>query len=407
MRANPPRMARAKMPNTSPSPAKLAAAILALLLQTPTVISRTAQSSASQQSKPAPERPLLTQEIQLTGDTQWTDTGIDVQPGERLLFSASGTLRYPDAKSDNSAAGLPRDFKDLLHSLPLNDAGRGALIARIGGSLTDNDSASPFLIGTRREFLSLTSGHLLVGINQTASDAADGTYILRITIYSASPASTPQPARTVQFIPGINNELFTKIPRRVADKSGTPGDMVNFLILGPQSAVEKVFTAAGWVQVDADVKDTILKGVIATLSKEAYLTMPMSQLYLFGRPQDHGYAHAEPIQVVASRHHLRLWKAPFTVQGQTLWVGAATHDIGFAHDDRNSSVTSITHKIDPDIDQERDFIEKTLAQTGQVAVLSHFLPDHPVKTASTATGTEFHSSGQVLILELASAPPSP
>jgi len=124
----------------------------------------------------------------------------------------------------------------------------------------------------------------------------------------------------------------------------------------------------------------------------------MSQLYLFGRPQDYGWAHAEPIKVVASRNHLRVWKAPFTANGQVLWVGAATHDIGFEKDQRNNSVT---HKIDPDIDLERDYVEKTLCSTGLVFEVSHFLPADPLQEAKTATGGSFHSNGQVLILKLA------
>jgi hypothetical protein len=125
--------------------------------------------------------------------------------------------------------------------------------------------------------------------------------------------------------------------------------------------------------------------------------MPMSPLYLFGRPQDYGWAHAEPIKVVASRNHLRVWKAQFQVDGQTLWVGAATHDIGFERDERNDG---ITHKIDPDVDLERDYVEKTLLATGLVAEVTHILPANPLKEARTATGGSFHSDGRVLTLKL-------
>ncbi len=180
--------------------------------------------------------------------------------------------------------------------------------------------------------------------------------------------------------------------------------MVNFLVLGSEAAMQRLFTSAGWVKVDADVRDTVLHGIIGSLSKESYLTMPMSQLYLFGRPQDYGWAHAEPISVVRSRNHLRIWKAPFQVNGETLWVGAATHDVGFERDQRNNG---ITHKIDPDIDLERDYVEKTLASTGLVTEISHFLPDNPMKEAKTATGGTFHSNGQVLILKLDESFPNP
>jgi hypothetical protein len=175
--------------------------------------------------------------------------------------------------------------------------------------------------------------------------------------------------------------------------------LVNFLIIGSQTAMEKVFFTAGWVKVDLDVKDTVLNGLIASMSKESYLTMPMSPLYLFGRTQDYGWAHAEPIQVVASRNHLRIWKAPFAVNGESVWVGAATHDIGFARDQRNNG---LTHKIDADVDLEKNYVEKTLCSTGLVSEVSHFLPNNPVQTARTATGGNFHSNGEVLVLRLVS-----
>jgi hypothetical protein len=341
-----------------------------------------------------PGKKRISQEIQLTGEESWMDTGIDVQAGEHVLVTATGKLRYPDAKDENGPEGLARGFKDLLRVLPFNEAGRGALIGRIG----DKDTAQTFLIGARREVLAPVSGRLSVGINQTTSDTGDGNYTVRVEVYTPEGGNTRVIARQVTTLPGIDKNLFSKIPRRIGDKDGKPGDMVNFLILGSEAAMQRVFTTAGWVKVDADVKDTVLHGLIGSLSKESYLTMPMSQLYLFGRPQDYGWAHAEPISVVASRNHLRIWKAPFEVHGETLWVGAATHDIGFERDQRNNG---ITHKIDPDIDLERDYVEKTLTSTGLVAAVSHFLPDNPLKEAKTATGGTFHSNGQVLVLKLA------
>jgi len=335
----------------------------------------------------------ISQEVQITGEETWLDTGIDIQPGEHVVFTATGTLRYADAKSDNGPDGIPRGFKDLIRILPFNDAGRGALIGRIG----DKDTAQPFLIGAHRDVVAPVSGRLSVGINQTSSDTGDGTYAVRIEIYAPSDGTVREVARQVSSIPGVDNSLFTKIPRRIGDKDGNPGDMVNFLIIGSEAAMQRVFTTAGWVKVDADVTDTVLHGIIESISKESYLTMPMSPLYLFGRHQDYGWAHAEPISVIASRNHLRVWKAPFEVNGQTLWVGAATHDIGFERDQRNNGVT---HKIDPDIDLEKNYVEKTLSSTGLVAEVSHFLPENPLKEAKTATGGTFHSNGQVLILKL-------
>jgi hypothetical protein len=90
------------------------------------------------------------------------------------------------------------------------------------------------------------------------------------------------------------------------------------------------------------------------------------------------------------------------VEGQELWVGAATHDIGFDRDQRNNG---LTHKIDPNVDDEREFVGRTLDETGLVAKLSYVMPTQPSTEARTATGATFHSDGRVLVVNL--VPESP
>ena len=116
---------------------------------------------------------------------------------------------------------------------------------------------------------------------------------------------------------------------RIADEQHKPGDMVNIFIIGSQAQLERVFERAGWVRVDRSVENTVLNAITDSIEKKDYLTMPMSTLYLFDRPQDYGFAHAEPVRVAMSRNHLRVWKSTFVVDGQPLWCIAATHDIGF------------------------------------------------------------------------------
>jgi hypothetical protein len=355
----------------------------------------TASRPASKTGSSA-QQPRLAQEIQITGDAIWVDTGIDMNPGEHLTLSATGALRYADAPGENGPDGLPRGFKDLLRIFPDNDAGRGALLGRIG----DKDVAEPFVAGLHHEAIAPVGGRLFLGINQTAGDKGVGTYKIAIAIYPPDAGFRFVAVQDVAAMDGIDQELFAKIPRRVTDKAGNLGDVVNFLILGTQAQMEQAFKFAGWVRVDAGVTDTLLSGVIVSVSKQSYLTMPMSPLYMFGRTQDYGWAHAAPIEVVASRHHLRLWRAPFQVRGETVWVGAATHDVGFEHDQRDTRVTSITHKIDPNIDLEREYVRKTLANTGLVVAATQFLPDQPVLNGKTATGESFHSNGKVLVLQL-------
>jgi hypothetical protein len=173
--------------------------------------------------------------------------------------------------------------------------------------------------------------------------------------------------------------------------------MVNFAIVGSREQVQAAFQAAGWTAVDKSVEEAVLNGLLKTLSHEAYTAMPMSTLYLFGRPQDMSYARADPLFVAAERHHLRVWQSDKTVAGRPLWVGSATHDIGFEKDQRTGGVT---HKIDPEIDKERDYLLQSFDAAGAFSSAAYVTPSNPLLDAKTATGGSFQSDGRILTMEL-------
>jgi len=355
----------------------------------------------AQSSAPAPtqsssivagDRPRISRDVTIGGEEVWATTDIELQPGERAVFTATGTSRCPGQADAFGPGGIPRGYRDLLRMLPVAQAGRGAVIGRLGAA----DVAQSFVIGNGAEVTSPAGGMLVLGINREATDACTAHVSVHVDVFAPREGG-PAAARLVDGISGISRTLFAGLPRRVGDKQGNPGDMINFLILGSRDGMQRVFRTAGWVTVDTDLIGAVVTGVINSLSKESYLTLPMSQLYLFNRPQDFGWAHAEPIKVAASRHHLRVWQAPDTLIGASLWVGAATHDIGFDRDQRNNGVT---HKIDPDVDLEREYVEKTLTGTGLVAEYAYVTPDNALRVAKTATGGQFQSDGRVLVLKL-------
>src|SRR5260221_12204847 len=71
------------------------------------------QSPATPKQTPSGKR-RTSQEVQITGDQSWSDTGIDVQPGEHAGVTATAKRRDTDAKEDNGPDGIPRGFNDLL-----------------------------------------------------------------------------------------------------------------------------------------------------------------------------------------------------------------------------------------------------------------------------------------------------
>jgi hypothetical protein len=342
-------------------------------------------------------------QIDVDAAKQWLDTQIDLLAGEKLQITAIGTITYPaDKKHPDGRTfgpeGLPRGFGDLIHDYAVSNAGHGSLIARLG----DDDVAQTFAVGASAEYEAPVAGRLFLGINQSLRDteSAKGNFQVKIVVLNpglstAAAMAIGGPPETL--VPSITAALLRKIPRRVSDPQGKPGDLVNILLVGTQEQVLQVFSRAGWVSADRSVQDAVVNAVIDSLEKKDYLTMPMSTLYLFDRPQDYGFARAEAVRVAMSRNHLRVWKSPYAVDGRPLWCVAATQDVGFERNERNNSVT---HKIDPAIDGEREYVNDTLSRTGLVTQRTHVAPTDPVTTASTATGGSFHSDGRILVLVL-------
>jgi hypothetical protein len=331
----------------------------------------------------------ILKQLEVGKDAGWVDTGVELSAGDLIRVEAAGQLKFSDAAQPNGPEGLPRGWKDLMRVLQVNDAGRGALIGRVN----QNEASRPFLIGPKLERRSPVAGRLFLAINRDGSSNSEGTFQVKVTLVEK--VAPPKPYTGP--LPKVTEDVLKKVPRRVVDPEGTPGDRVNFLVLGGTlEQVTETLISMGWVVVDKTVQESVLKGALGTLmGKEAYLTMPMSPLMVFDRVQDHGFAMSDPIKTVAERHHFRVWLAPFEVDGWPLIVGAGTHDVGFDKDQRNGKVT---HKIDPDTDKERDFIGESLHHSGLVVKRDYVTPSDTLTKAKTAHGQEFFSDGRILVI---------
>jgi hypothetical protein len=107
-------------------------------------------------------------ELDVSGDKQWTDSGIDLLAGDQLVITATGSIEILGKQC--GPEGLPRGWMDLLRVPPVPDAGHGALIGRVGNT----EAAQPFAVGQRREMRVAYDGRLFLGINEQSSEQADG-----------------------------------------------------------------------------------------------------------------------------------------------------------------------------------------------------------------------------------------
>jgi hypothetical protein len=190
------------------------------------------------------------------------------------------------------------------------------------------------------------------------------------------------------------DEMIDSLPARVLDGEGREGDMMNLILIAQKEDLERAFEQAGWVRVDKS-KPVIFCHMLC--QRTHYTKLPMARFYVFGRVQDYSYAMPDPAAILSRRHHLRIWRTDYEVDGKPIWVGAATHDVAITIEKRR---VRLDHRIDPQVDGERDFIAQNLAQTLLVTHKEYRASADPVFEAQTTRGQTYYSDSRMLLLEL-------
>lgn len=164
---------------------------------------------------------------------------------------------------------------------------------------------------------------------------------------------------------------------RARTGDGILGDPVNIAFLGGAQQLIKSMKKAGWAQAEELNTKSSIKMTKSTLLKHSYKNAPVSSLYLFGLKQD--YAFQQQVDGNPKlRHHIRFWKVPagWKLPGgfEADWLAAATYDraVGFS-----LFTLQVTHKISEDIDEERDYVIKTLKKANP-KIHVHVVQDYAV-----------------------------
>ena len=145
----------------------------------------------------------------------------------------------------------------------------------------------------------------------------------------------------------------------------TPGDPLNFVVIGAGEHMLATLVRRGWDLTETTRRGTAWRTVASSLFGWKYRTSPVSPLYVFGRPQDIALQKAR--HSVDERNHLRLWLAPVTLDGENVWVGQISRDIGV----KFSSKTFVTHKIDPVVDEARLYITLDIAASQSLRAMGY------------------------------------
>ena len=206
-------------------------------------------------------------------------------------------------------------------------------------------------------------------------------------------------------IPRVHQVLtWLYVPDYFIGRTRTPdgllGDPVNLAVHGDEDDIHAAMRAAGWVRADAITPRSALRIVVSSLLRRSYPAAPVSTLVLFGRGQDFAYqkeVEGNPSQ----RHHVRFWHTPagwVLPGGRSVdWLAGATYDrsVGL------SALTfQVTHKIDADIDIERNFVVDDVRWANAAAGLGVWPDFFTAYHDKNGGGDRVETDGDLYVLDL-------
>lgn len=195
------------------------------------------------------------------------------------------------------------------------------------------------------------------------------------------------------------------IGRTVTD-TGILGDPVNLAVDGTEAQIHGAMQRAGWTRADELTLRSSWGIVVSSVFRRPYPEAPVSPLFTFGRQQ--AFAYQQEVDGNASqRHHVRFWPTPdgWVLPGgrRVGWIAAGTYDraVGLS-----LFTLQVTHKIDADIDTERDYIVATVCEADprtSVHVLDNVFTAFRSRNGG---GDVVHTDGNLPVLDVRAVEPA-
>ena len=302
--------------------------------------------------------------------------------------------------------------------------------------LKDINKASPESL-VNEFFLNQGIGALAVNPGQTRSGFIfskldEGTKAFNVDIIGDADASGVADFETFTFfipVPGLNIdhynvdweslysddewvdldrdqliEIVEQITCCVTDAKGQgSGDPLNLVVIGYPIEIYTAFIRAGWDETETVNKASTLKTIGSFLSGGEYRYSPISGLYVFGRAQDVAFQKAR--ENIHERNHLRLWMSRARFEGVPVFIGQISRDIGV----RFTTKTITTHKIDPNVDETREYLLENLAYSQSLKKFAYVggVGEVPMdQPKGNLTGDPWFTDGYRIVLWVSSEPVS-
>lgn len=294
-------------------------------------------------------------------------------------------------------------FREALR--PAEDAARDALFEaqRMPLFVDAGQTVSGFVFTHREDGLKFLSVGLLKGQNRLSfafivpvPGSADATRLMRIP--DLVPAGQAQDV-DLQAL----RERLSALPCCTSNAEGTRfGDPLNLVVVGDGLETLFPFVQRGWRLAQRLGIDSGAQMAVDFVLGREDDTAPVSPLYLFGRHQDIAIQKAR--NTISERNHLRLWLTPLRFEGRSVWAGQISRDIGVEL--TTKSWYGTTHKIDPQVDFDREYLLQDLLLSSAIARFGYVRgvgPSGPPSPRTNLTGDPYVTDGLRLVVMLRQA----
>ena len=199
----------------------------------------------------------------------------------------------------------------------------------------------------------------------------------------------------IEYEPGLS-----KRPMLTSTAQGIPGDAINVGLIGTKEDVVSAFHAAGWYPADPITLRTSLEIIGSVLLERSYKNAPVSPLYFDGRRED--LAFERPAGISADRRqHVRLWLVLQNgADGSPVWLGSASFDNGVT---LSRDTGQVTHRIAPNIDQERDRLIAGLNNALMIRIMYQIRGAGPTLKGRNGEGDPYYTDGEIWMARLVAA----
>ncbi|GAA2135568.1 hypothetical protein GCM10009844_00960 [Nocardioides koreensis] len=187
---------------------------------------------------------------------------------------------------------------------------------------------------------------------------------------------------------------------RTRTSDGLLGDPLNLAFNGTGEQLSTALRRAGWIKADPVTLGSSVRIVGSTLMDRSYAEAPVSPLMLFGRQQDAAFQQ-EVAGNPGQRHHVRVWRTPpgWVLPGghRVDWLAAGTYDrrVGLS-----LFTLQVTHKIDADVDVERDFIADSVLRAVPGATIRPLVDFTTGYHSRNGGGDTVHTDGTLPVVDL-------